>query len=72
MRQLKGENPSDESSPEEEEEEKTTSSLQGDEVEEDVQLLPIMSPSLSMAQPTYIFLLSGQVWLQPQDSMIKE
>ena len=54
MRQLKGENPSDESSPEEEEEEKTTSSLQGDEVEEDVQLLPIMSPSLSMAQPTYI------------------
>ena len=53
MRQLKGENPSDESSPEEEEEEKTTSSLQGDEVE-DVQLLPIMSPSLSMAQPTYI------------------
>lgn len=54
MRQLKGDNPSDESSPEEEEEEKTTSSLQGDEVEEDIQLLPIMSPSLSMAQPTYI------------------
>lgn len=54
LRQVKGENPSDESSSEEEEEEKTTSSLQGDEVEEDVQLLPIMSPSLSMTQPTYI------------------
>lgn len=53
MRQLKGENPSDESSSEEEEEEQAVSQ-QGEEMEEEIQLLPIMSPSLSMGQPTYI------------------
>ncbi|CAC5363586.1 unnamed protein product [Mytilus coruscus] len=59
MRQLKGENPSDSSSSSEEEEEKPAS-LQGEELEEDIQLMPIMSPSLSMGQPTYILAQPNQ------------
>ncbi|CAG2202872.1 unnamed protein product [Mytilus edulis] len=59
MRQLKGENPSDSSSSSEEEEEKPAS-LQGEELDEDVQLMPIMSPSLSMGQPTYILAQPNQ------------
>lgn len=60
MKQLKGEDPSDISSSESEEEEKAPSQ-QGEEVcEEDIQLVPVMSPSLSLGQQTYIIAQPGQ------------
>ena len=60
MKQLKGEDLSYISSSKYEEEEKVPSQ-QGEEVaEEDVQLLPVMSPSLSLGQQTYIIAQPNQ------------